>query len=107
MFHGPIPRQLALRLRPGLFRRMPAGQGIAALHVAGNLRGHADADSAPAHFGKAYRATPAIRLVDEVFLALMDFIEWPGKVAVPLQRVHGQVEMSVKNEHGPIDKWRP
>ena len=50
LFHRAIPGQLALRLRPRLFRRMPAAQGVAQLDVTANLRRHAQTDSAAPHF---------------------------------------------------------
>jgi len=38
LFHDLIPRQLALRLCPRLFRRIPAGQFVKVRRVTANLR---------------------------------------------------------------------
>src|SRR6185295_13721754 len=43
-FHRAIPSQLPLCLRPGLLRGMPAGQWVAGLDVAGDLRRDAQTD---------------------------------------------------------------
>ena len=63
LLHGAIPGELPLCLRPRLLRRMPAGQRVAARHVARDLRGDAEADAAAPHFGKTDRAAAAIRFV--------------------------------------------
>ena len=102
--HCPVPGQLALRLRPGLFGAVPARQRIAWLDVARDLRGHAEADAAAPHLRQANGSLAAVWFVVQPLFALADFAHRPSQVAVPFQRIHRQVEMSVENEHNFISE---
>ena len=100
--HLAIPRQLRLRHRPRLFRRVPAGQPVGELHVAGDLRRHDDADAAAAQLVERHRAARAIGAIRHPPFAHPDFIDGPRQVAVPFDGVHGKVEVGVEN-HGIDD----
>ena len=95
--HLAIPRQLRLRHRPRLLGRVPAGQPVAALHVARDLRRDDHADASAAQLVERHRAAPAVGPVGHAGLALADLVDGPRQVAVPLDGVHGQVEMGVEN----------
>ena len=93
--HLAVPGELALRLCPGLFRRMPAGQRVAALGIAGDLRCDAQADVATAHLRQGDGAAAAILLVGLAGFAPADLVERARHVAVPLERVHREIEVGV------------
>ena len=107
--HCPIPGELALRLRPSLFRALPAGQFAESSRVACNLRCDTDSDSTTAHFGKADRPARAVREIREAEFTAANLNERKSYIAVPLHRVHGKVEMSVKNQrnvvHNPSSRY--
>ena len=50
--HGSVPRKLALGLRPGLMRAVPARQRILRLHVTGDLGRHTQPNLATSHLRK-------------------------------------------------------
>ena len=100
LFHFAIPSQLALCLCPGLSWRVPTGQRVVALGVAGDLRPNTKADVSATHLRQADCALAAVRFVGLAGLAFANFYEWPRQVAVPLERVHRQVEVDVKNKWG-------
>ena len=99
LLHRAIPGQLPLRLRPRLRGRMPALERMRRLHVTRDLRRHDEADPAAPQFGQADRAPAAILLVGLAVFSRADFGQGPRQIAVPLQRVHRQVEMGVEDEH--------
>ena len=84
---------------------MPAGKRVRWADIAGDLGGDAQADPATAHFGETYKAAAAIRLVRHVSLARPDLRERPGQIAIPLEGIHGQVEVRVENESGLRGVW--
>ena len=94
------PGQLALCLCPGLSWRVPTGQRVVALGVAGDLRPNTKADVSATHLRQADCALAAVRFVGLAGLAFANFYEWPRQVAVPLERVHRQVEVDVKSKWG-------
>jgi hypothetical protein len=69
------------------------------LDVTGDLRGDDQADLGPVQFRKADRASSAIFFVTEMAFPIPNFRNGPRQVAVPLQRVHGQVQMGIKDKH--------
>ena len=79
---------------------MPAGEGMRRFYIAGDLSCHAETNAAPAHFWKANGAAAAIRFVAQVFFAISNFCKRPCVIAIPLDCVHGQVEVGVKDEPG-------
>ena len=94
-FHRAIPGELPLRLRPGDLGRVPARQRIAVGDVAGDLRRNAQADLAPPHLSKSADALAAIELVGLADLAAANLVQRPRQIAVPLQGVHGEIEMTI------------
>src|SRR6185503_897975 len=104
LFHGAIPGQLSLRLRPGLGGAVPSRQSVLGLHIAGDLGRHTEADPATPHFRERDRSFAAIDLVGETGFALADFVDGPREIAVPFQRIHRQVEVGIKNEHDRYPK---
>jgi hypothetical protein len=84
---------------PGLFGRVPTGQGVRRFDVTGDLRGDTKPNTTTPHFRETDDPSAAVRLVAQAGFALADFGERPGEVAVPFHGVHGQVEMGVKNLH--------
>src|SRR3954471_12425818 len=63
LLHCAIIRKLPLCLGPRLLGTVPAWQQVFWFHVASDLGGHAETDSAPAHFRKADSASATIRFV--------------------------------------------
>ena len=96
--HLAVPSELPLRLRPGLFRGMPAGQRVAALGVAGNLRGDTQSDLATAHLRQADGTPAAVLLVGSAGFSISNFAERTRQIAVPLKRVHREIEVGVNNK---------
>nr|GFD59149.1 hypothetical protein [Tanacetum cinerariifolium] len=72
--------------------RVPAGEGVAGRHVAGNLGGYHQPDVALAQRGQAHGGQAAVGLVSEAGFAGVEGRHGLGEVAVPLQGVHAQVE---------------
>ena len=101
LFHGAIPLQLRLRLRPGLLGRSPAGERVVWGDVAGDLRGNDEADLAPPEIRKRDDGVAAVGLVGEAAcpFAGVEFAGREPQVAVPLHRVHREVEMGVYRKH--------
>ena len=99
-FHGSVPGQLPLRLGPRLLRRIPAGQFVEIWRVAANLRCHAQTDIPAAHFRKAHRVIAAVHPVFHGGFPTPDLLQRPPQVAVPLQRVHGKIEVHIENQGG-------
>ena len=99
VLHRAIPGKLSLSLSVGLLRRMPARQVARRFHVARNLRRHTNADAPRAHLGKTYSAIAAVLFVGLPRFPFANFIERSRDVAIPLQRVHAEVEMGVENKH--------
>ena len=99
LLHRAIPRELPLRLRPRLCRRGPARQPVEVRRVARDLRRHTNAHLRAAQLGEAQRVVAPVLLVRLVKFAAADTFEGPRQIAVPLQRVHGEVEMCVEDEH--------
>ena len=100
LFHGAVPGQLSLRLRPGLFLRTPAEHGTVGVVLdPGDQCGDTQADSSSTHFGEANSAFASVRLVGHPFFALANFLQRPGQVAIPFQSIHRQIEVGIKKEH--------
>ena len=95
-FHLAVPRELALRHRPRLLGGMPARQWVGAVHVTGDLGAHAQPDPAAPHLGERHGAASTIGPILQVGFTRADFVERPREVAVPLERVHGQIKMTVE-----------
>ena len=100
LFHFAVPSQLALCLCPGLSWRVPAGQWIVALGVAGDLRADAKANIAAAHLRQTNGTLGAIRFIGLPGLTFANLGERSRQVAVPLEGIHRQVEVDIKNERG-------
>src|ERR1043166_4161601 len=98
-FHRTVPGPLSLRLRPCLGWTIPARQRVGRLHISGDLSCDAQANTATAHFWKANCVFTTVGFVFEVTLALPELAYGPGKITVPLHRVHCEIEMSVEDEH--------
>ena len=100
LFHGAVPGQLSLRLRPGLFLRTPAEHGTVGVVLdPGDQCGDTQADSSSTHFGEANSAFASVRLVGHPLFTLANFLNGPRQITVPLQRVHREVEVGVEDEH--------
>ena len=98
--HRPIPGELPLRLRPCLFRRTPAQHRAVRLVLhSRDQRRDTKTNSAPAHFRQSNCSPAPIRFVGHPLFAQADFVDGARQIAVPLQRVHGEVEVGVKDEH--------
>src|ERR1019366_10762218 len=95
LLHGLIPGELPLSLGPGLLWRMPAGQWIAGLDVARDLRGHAKTYLPAPHLRKRYGSLAPVWLVGQALFAAANLLQRLGEIAVPLHGIHGQVQMSV------------
>ena len=80
--------------------RVPSGQRVVRRDVPGDQRRDAQPDAAAAHLRKRHRAAAAIRLVGPRPLARADLVDRPRQIAVPLERVHREVEVRVDNQHG-------
>jgi len=87
-FHRAVPGELALSLGPGDFGAVPAGQGVVGGHVAGDLRGHAEADLPSAHVGEGDDSVASVGLIGFAPLSCPDLGDRPGDVPVPVQGVH-------------------
>ena len=96
--HLLIPGKLALSLRPGLFRGMPTRQRVAALGISSNLSSDAETDFAPAHLRQTDCTSAAILFVGLTKLSVANFVERPRQITVPLEGVHREVEVSVKDK---------
>ena len=98
--HRAIPGKLPLRLRPGLLLRAPPKhRAVSIVLDARDLRRDAQPDPATSHLRQADRALGAIGFVRHSIFTLADVIDGPPQIAVPFQRVHGEVKVSVKDEH--------
>ena len=77
--------------------------------MARDLCRHAEPDAAPPHLGERHRPAPAIGLVGEMLLPRANLLDGPREIAVPFERVHGQVEMGVEDQHAgallAIGRW--
>ena len=101
LLHRLVPCALGTGHRPCLGLRGPPGDGAVGIVLnARDLGGHADAGTRTAHGVEADRATAAVGLVLLVGLVGTDGVEGPGEVTVPFDRVHGEVEVGVQEEHG-------
>ena len=106
---GVDQRALGLGHGPGLGRGGPAGDGaVGVVFDAGDLGGDAEADAGAAHLREGNGGAAAIGFVAEVGFALAEVLEGPREVAVPLDGVHGEVEVGVEEEHGRRigQRWR-
>ena len=98
-FHGSIPGQLRLRMRPGLFGGVPAGQGIVGCNISRNLGSNDQADIAFAQVGQADGRFGAVRFVVHTFFPGIDRHDGLPQVAVPFHGIHAKVEVCVYQEH--------
>src|SRR5689334_712101 len=78
---------------------MPPGSAILRLYITRNLSRNANSDLAFAHLRKIHDAIPAIRFVVVMFIPFSNFVDGAAKIAVPLQGVHREVQMRIKNKH--------
>src|SRR6185436_17642317 len=90
-FHGPIPRQLSLRLGPGLNWRIPPRQSVEIGRMSADLRGDTQPNSAAAHLRQTDRGVPTVHLVLHIDFPAPDAFERPRDIPVPLHRVHAEV----------------
>ena len=97
-FHGVVPRELALRLGPGLLLGMPAGDRAPPLHMARDHRRHAHPHAPAPHLAERDGPVSAIGPVRHAPLGLPDLGNGPSQVAVPLERVHREVQVRVEDE---------
>ena len=104
LLHDAVPGQLPLRLRPRLFRRIPARQLVKVRGVAADLRRHAETDASPPHFREADSVVAAIhpitspgRVALNVLPPSNAFLR-PPEVPVVHQRVHRQIEVQVEDQ---------
>jgi hypothetical protein len=81
---------------------MPARAGIFRFNVPRNECGNAETYLAPAHFWKANHPVAPIHFIAVMAVALTDFRNGSAQVTVPFHRVHREVKMGVKNQHGTI-----
>ncbi|MFT5121419.1 MAG: hypothetical protein ACI9TH_000161 [Kiritimatiellia bacterium] len=88
LLHEAIPRQLPLRLGPGLFWRMPAAQRVPRLDVTTDQGRYAEAHTAFAHFRQTDRPVATPVPIGLPPLEGADFMRGPRVVTIPLQRVH-------------------
>ena len=102
LLHGAIPVELGLGLRPGLLGRVPAGERIVGGYGAGNLRRDDQADPATPEIRKRDDGVATVGLVAEAAgpLTRVDLRGGDSQVAIPLHRVHRQIEVGVNREHG-------
>src|SRR5947209_7751891 len=98
LLHRPIPRELTLGRRPRLLGRVPSGQRIIWRHVPGDLRGDAQPDAAATHFLERHRSAAAIGFVRQTAFALANLVDRPREIAVPLERVHRQIQVRVEDQ---------
>src|SRR4051812_24585058 len=97
--HRAIPGELTLRLRPGLFGRVPARQAVGGFNKTSDLGTDTQTDIRAAHFGKTDCGVAAIRFVSEMPVAVAQPVERFTQVAVPLEGIHREVQVSVKDKH--------
>lgn len=97
--HRPIPRQLRLRHRPRLLRRMPALELAARRDIPRDLRGDAQPDAAAPHLRERHRALTAVGLIGESRFAATNFFDGASEIAIPFDRVHRQVEVCIHYQH--------
>ena len=78
---------------------MPTGQRVSGFYVTRNLRRHTNTHLTTAHFRQTDRPVPAIRFIVLTFFPRANFCNGPRQIAVPLQRVHTQIKVGIKNKH--------
>src|SRR5262245_27267280 len=83
-FHLPVPRQLALRMGPGLFRAGPAWHPAEVRDRAGDLGGDAKPDVAATHFWEANHVAGAAGIITQVQFTPPDTFMAPTQIAVVL-----------------------
>ena len=98
LFHGPIPGKLPLSLCPGDLRGIPAGRHRPGLHTAGKKGGHAEADPAPTHLGKANHPVAATTQIALPDLLGTDGIQLLTQIAVVVERVEREVEVGIEDK---------
>ena len=102
--HRAIPGKLPLRLRPRLLLGAPPkDRAVSIVRDARNLRRDAQPDPAASHFRQTNRALASIRFVRHASFALANFVYGPLQIAVPFQRVHREIKVSVEDEHKRLD----
>src|SRR3954471_7434695 len=79
---------------------MPTRKRIVEADVPRDLRCHAQAETPSPHLAEGHGSTAAIRPILHAVLATADLLDRARQIAVPLERVHRQIEVRVKNEHG-------
>ena len=98
--HRFVPGTLPLRLRPGLFGRMPARQRIIGRHVPRNLRGNHQTDISLPQLGQRDGRFRPVGFIGHTGFAGAEVADRLPQIAVPLQCVHTQVQVRVDDEHG-------
>ena len=68
------------------------------LGISSNLSSDAEPDFAPAHLRQTDCTSAAILFVGLTNLSVANFVERPRQVTVPLEGVHREVEVSVKDK---------
>src|SRR5215208_319675 len=86
---------------------MPTRKRVVEADMPRDLRGHAQAETPSPHLGEGHGSTAAIRPIGHAMLAMADLLDGARQIAVPLERIHGQIEVRVKDEHGfKSGHWR-
>src|SRR5687768_7995540 len=93
--HRFVPRELGLRLRPGLLGRMPAWKRIFRTYITRDLGCYYKTDVAFAKFGKAHRVVTAVGFICKTFFALADLTDRFPEIPVPFHGIHAQIEVGI------------
>jgi hypothetical protein len=97
--HGPIPRELPLRFRPGLLRRHPPRDGRWPRHATRKLRGYAEPHLATPHVRKGGGASRAA-FARHPGLTPANLMYRQAKVAIEsAEGVETEIEVGVEGEH--------
>ena len=97
IFHRAIPGQLRLSYGPGDFRTLPARQWIVGSDIPSKLCGDTEPHLSTSHFRQGANAQTTVHLVGQTLLAQPHFFQRACDVAVPFDRVHGQIQVSIED----------
>src|SRR5690348_8503951 len=78
---------------------MPTRKRIVRRHITGDLGGYHQPDVSPPQLGQGYRSLAPVGLIGQALLPLADVGDRQGKIAIPFQRIHREVQVSVDGEH--------
>ena len=101
LLHRPIPGELPLGLSPGLLRRVPPWQRVVGRHEPADLRRHDESEASPTQFRERHRRISPVGLVGPPPRPLpgIDLSHRQAEIAIPLERIHRQIQMRINRKH--------